>query len=632
MLQLENSRVRIIASEDGRSIVLTDLPQRMSWMVDTSSMTFRRHGQGDAACPPVPGSHIPTPAETLGAGQATQRDGAIEFAYALPDGDIRITWTLAHDHVTLALRCENDNVEFVALPGAIMPVAGSHELLLPIYQGVLLRGTDEPWEHTCEPAGHLGFSMHMAAAVGEAGALLITQESATDWAGTFGQGAKGPFVVFEQRRCPIDGWYERSVRLYPVKHDITAICKRYRQRVIERGDFVGWDEKIAAKPIVENLFGALMAFVGYNKTDQIDYVESARKLKAYGFDSILYYSTRLCHYSLDFKMGGDDPIWLSDEEIKQMRQIPGTLLSPWAWVYEALDDGSAERLAMFRHDAQGKPRIHWQIDDYRWYEVCTPYQIEFIKRRLATDMQAMDWIHYDVNAMRPGLPCFSTDHATHNHTPMGRRRDMDFIRELLSPATNGNRIVSSEGFVDHYAGAYDIGSTKILPAWGDTPCIPVPMTMLVFHDSCIHDWWEVHNYNEHPGFAKEEPSRVGVNCCGRPETKAAMDALYGCPPNLFPFGKQYAWADIATRRTYSYIVKLDDPQVQQAIRAALPVAKLHKRIGRQELLSFKPVTNDYAVQSTTFADGTRIVANLSDQDRQTDDFGPVPAQTWRELR
>ncbi len=629
MLEIGNEQIRIIAGEDGQSIVLTDGARRMSWMLDPATMTYRRYSQGDDACPAAPRRSIDAPTKSLGAGTATRRDTAIEFTYALPDGPVRMTWTLAPDHIKLILRCENDNIEFVTLPGAFVPLAGRHHLLLPIYQGVLFRGSDELWDTTIEPGGHDRIAMHMAAVVGDAGALLVTQESVTDWACTFGQGNKGPFVAFEQRRCPIDGWYEREVRLYPVKNDITSVCKRYRRRVIERGDFVGWDEKIAAKPIVEKLFGALIAFVGYNKTDQIDYVESARKLKGHGFDTVLYYSTRMGHYSLDFQMGGDSPIWLSDDQVQRLRAIPGTLLAPWAWIYEAPDDGSAQRQAIFRRDAKGRPCQHWQIDQQRWYEVCTPYQIEYIKGRLATDLGAMDWIHYDVAAMRPGIWCFSTDHAPHDHKPLTMRGDLEFTRQLLSPDTNGNRIVSSEGFADHYAGVYDIGSTKILPAWGDVSFIPVPMTMLVFHDSCVHDWWEVHNYNQHPGFAEPVNHRVGVNCCGHAETKAAMDALYGCPPNLFPFGKQYAWADIQTRKTYSYIVRIDDDQVHRAIQAALPVARLHKQIGRLELVSFEAVTEDYAVQTTVFADGMRIVANVSDQDRQTDALGLVPANSWR---
>ena len=32
--------------------------------------------------------------------------------------------------------------------------------------------------------------------------------------------------------------------------------------------------------------------------------------------------------------------------------------------------------------------------------------------------------------------------------------------------------------------------------------------------------------------------------------KAAMDALYGSPPSVFPFGRQYTWVDKQARTTH----------------------------------------------------------------------------------
>jgi len=630
MLELRNETIRLTVREDAGEIVVTDLPRRCSWRLDASRVAYRRYGSGGHECPEIVRGKIPMDREHLAGGRAEKRGSAIQITYSLPEGTIRYTWRLAEDHVEIGLACNMDSVEFIALPGAFVPIEGSHQIAVPIYQGVICKDSGRLWERSFPSGGHECFSMAMGAVIGETGALLVTQESVTDWVGTYGQAEAGPFFVFEQRRCPVDGWYERRVRLYPVDNNITAICKRYRRRVIERGEFASWDEKIERKPIVENLFGALFAFLGYNRTDQIDYVASARRLKEYGFGAIFYYPVRLCHYSLDFKMGGDEPIWLSDEQIQAIHQIPGSYVSPWAWIYEGLDDGSQQMRRIFRHDKNGELVPGWRIDQFQWYAVCTPYQIEHIKHRLETDMKQMDWIHYDVTAMRPGHVCFNTHHAAHGNRPMGRREDLEYTRRLLGPATNGNRIVSSEGFVDRYTSSYDIGSTKIYPNWGDSPFIAVPMTMLVFHDSCIHDWWEVHNYNRHAGFADDQDHGIGWNSCGKPEKKAAMDALYGCPPNLFPFGKQYAWVDIETRQTYSYLVRLEDDEVQRAIRAALPVARLHKQIGRCEMVSFDFVTDDYAVQTSVFSDGTRIVANISDEDRDTP-HGLLKANSWRRI-
>ena len=99
---------------------------------------------------------------------------------------------------------------------------------------------------------------------------------------------------------------------------------------------------------------------------------------------------------------------------------------------------------------------------------------------------------------------------------------------------------------------------------------------------------------------------------------------------MFPFGRQYYFPEgYEAHKTESYDVHLDDTEVQRALRAALPVARLHRQIGKLELLSFDFVTSDCVVQTTLFADGTRIVANISDEDKDTDEYGRLPANGWK---
>jgi hypothetical protein len=254
-----------------------------------------------------------------------------------------------------------------------------------------------------------------------------------------------------------------------------------------------------------------------------------------------------------------------------------------------------------------------------------------MKGRFAGDMSAMGWVHYDVSAMWGGLNCFNKGHALHGGKPLGRIADVNWVRTLFSEATVGNRVVSSEGFGDHYAAWYDIGTTKLMPSAAERPsAVPVPMTMLVFHDSCIHDWWEVHNYNEHEGFPISElPHGVGRTGCGLPRLKAAQDALAGCPPNVFPFGRQYRWTDFAKRQTASYVIRLEDAAVQEALAAALPVTRLHRRIGMCELLSLEFLSEDRLVQASAFSDGTRVVANLSPRPQEVPRLGLLGPHSWR---
>jgi hypothetical protein len=617
MLTAGNGKVELAVEEDGSRLLLADKARGLVWRADLAGPGYRTAG-GDGAFRP------------LGPGSVEEKGSTLVASYPAGSGSIRFVFALGDDHVEVRLECDADEVEAVALPGPFFPREGSCEVAVPLYQGALFGQNGPEWEMTVRHGGHLSFSMAMGAVLGERGGLLVCHESPANWTVKVGRTADGPMFQFVHGRCPVDGWAGATLRLYPTDAGVTAACRRYRARVTERGDLVTWEEKIARKPILKSLFGGMMAFIGYNASPEIDYAGGARALRQLGFESVFYYPVRMFQYSLDFQMGGDAPIWLSDEEIGAIRAVDGAHVSPWAWVVEGLDDGSDAMRSIFKKGPDGQPIPNWQIDQQRWYLVCTPYQIEHVKERLAGDMAAMDWIHFDVSAVWAGKRCFDTGHALHDGRPMGCLGDMEWTRRLFSPETVGNRAVSSEGFNDHHAAFYDIGSTKMMPPmpW-DPDCVPVPMTMLVFHDSCIHDWWELHNYNAHSGFGLSAlPHGVGTQGCGQPALKAAMDALYGCPPNLFPFGKQYGWVDIATRESYSYTVRVDDEEVQTALRAALPVARLHKTTGMQDMTSFELLSEDRAVQATTFADGTRIVANLSEHEAEAPDLEPLPPHSW----
>jgi hypothetical protein len=546
-------------------------------------------------------------------------DGGVELVYE---------WRLLGDGVEVTLRCPQGAaaVSWASLPGSFAPAAGGLTLALPVMQGVLYDGRGDAFEERLGYGGHTWLSMAMLGYLAPGAGLLAANESVTDWQATVGRPAAGPpyaYVVQNASLGALDG--PRALRLYPTDGALTALCKRYRQRVRERGPWKSWGDKTAERPAVGRLFGALMAFIGYNQ-DQIDYVDACRRLKARGFDRVFVYPVRFNTYSDRFFMGGDPPIALDDGAIAAIRAL-GFDVAPWTWVYEALDDGSQRTRARFARDAAGQAIPKWRIDQFQWYLCCTPSQRDFVRQQYQGPMAAMTWAHFDVNATVGPHECYALDHPAHPGTALSRAADQAFLRELLGAATNGDRVVSSEGLRDCLVDVYDIGTTKLLPAWGERPCWTVPMTLLVYHDVIVHDWWELHNYNAAGGFANT--SRWGCQRDGAPHHKAAMDALYGCPPNVFPFGRQYRWVDRAACTTESYVVRLDDPPVQEALAAALPVARAHRRTGPQELLSHAFLSEDGAVQRTEFADGTRVFANFGDRAQVVSDVGRLDPVSWK---
>jgi hypothetical protein len=157
------------------------------------------------------------------------------------------------------------------------------------------------------------------------------------------------------------------------------------------------------------------------------------------------------------------------------------------------------------------------------------------------------------------------------------------------------------------------------------------MTSLVFHDALVHDWWEVDNYNNphHRSQHGREKAYFPLGG-GWMRLQAAQDALAGWPPNVMPFGSQYAFIEgQMSKGTELYRYNLDMPDVKEALALALPVARLHGKVGKVACESHETLAADGSVQATTFADGTKVAANYSDERREVAGFGVLEAKSWK---
>ena len=621
-LQLTNAALTLTYGRQDGQVVVHDHKRGLRWQLDLATRCYWTAGE---------------PGVLPRATEVEQLDaGALRETFVVLGKSITYVWRLLDDsaglnglEVTLAFDHAEGELESVALPGSFAPQAQALTLALPIMQGLLYDGRSEPFTRNLHQGGHEGFSMAMAGYMTPAGSLLLSVEDYAEWSAQFGKHAdgdsQGGIYVYARQAASLGACrYPRRVRLLLADAGVTALCKAYRTRVQQRGDWKSWADKIAEKPSLERLFGGLMTFIGYNASD-LDYVAACRKLRDYGFERAFIYPVSFNHYSQQFLMGGDKPIRLSDEVVAAIKQL-GFDVSAWNWVYEGIDDGSEAMQRAFHRDVKGNRVPHWKMDEFQWYVCSLPGQIDYMKRAYATHEREMTWAHYDVTATVALPESFHLDPSWGLGETLDRRANLKLLRELLGPRTNGDRAVSSEGFNDMLSAAYDIGTTKLLPAFGAAPFWTVPMTMLVYHDSMIHDWWEVHNYNAHTGF--DHDLFVGHKAPGFPHEKAALDALYGSPPNVFPFGRQYEWVNLEKRITRSFSVAFEDAAVQEALAAALPVTKLHRRIGPLELVSHEFLSDDGAVQATVFADGTRVIANFGDAPFVVDGVGEVGAKSW----
>lgn len=616
MIAIHNDNLTVACGPNGRDLAIVDEKRGTRWALDEQTLVWGNGADLTRRYPLLP---LAARAEnndrivvTCGATDGPHpREASLEIRYTLHDDCIEVRLPVS----------ARDDIRFISMPGGFAPAGERLRLLLPIMQGMLWdgRGPDMEDSHHMDlirgEGSHDGFSMALIGYLGERGGLLLTAETRDDARWWFGKDPSGRFWAANLQVDSLGTMrYERIVRIYPTNADIVALARRYRKRVQERGRFITWDDKIAARPGLERLFGALMCFVGYCQ-DDIDYVDGCRKLKAYGFDRALVYPARFNVYREGISMGGRPAVRLSGEQVAAIEAL-GYDVAPWSWLNEALDDGTGPIRQMLRRNPQGEVMPHWAMDDQQWYHVCPSFIEAHQQDALDNLLSDMTWDHFDVLACVPPLECYALDHPRHAGRPLSRAEERECIRRAFLADQARGWAVSSENFNDAYSREYDLGSVKAWPQYSPWPFWPVPLTMLVYHDSLIHSWWEVHNYNS-PWFSRRvnliRPRAVGPLFeygGGRPRLMAALDALMGCPPDVFPFGAQYGWTGRG-HETFLYRYRFEDPEVQLALREALPVARLHRRIGRQEMVHFKILSEDGCVQESAFADGTRVVANFS---------------------
>ena len=618
--QVTNQALSLCCEEDGSGLTLLDRQRDVRWRLDEETLVY---GTG--------GDLRQCHALRLVAARIVGEDALLVVLRA-GDRELEMCYHLRADHVELRLPPPAAaDIRCVSMPGSFVPEGETPRLLIPIMQGMLWNGRGEPFEAIHGESGHTGFSMPFVGYLATRGGLLTVAETRDDVQWWLGKGEDGRYWAANLQIASLGTMrYERVARIFPTESDIVGVAARYRRYVQDAVRFVSWEEKLTERPALARLFGTLFCFIGYCQ-DDLDYAAECARLKAYGFDRALVYPARFNTYGGDIQMGGRPAIDLSHAEVARITAL-GYDVAPWSWLNEALDDGSDRIRKLLNRNAQGDALKHWAIDKQQWYHVCASC-VEAHQRQVLTEGIAdMTWDHFDVLACVPPMECQALDHVHHPGHPLTRTEARDGIRRTFLADRERGLPVSSEGFNDAYSLEYDIGSVKAWPQYGPWPFWPVPLTSLVYHDSLLHSWWEVHNYNSHYFGRTGAGAGLFEYGGGRPRLMAALDALMGAPPDLFPFGGQYGWTGRG-KETFLYQFRFDDAEVQVALRAALPVAQLHRRTGPQAMVHFKILSEDGYVQESAFADGTHVVANFSRDirgDNETDGNGPLMPESWRE--
>jgi len=622
MMELDGGTVRLSMEDDGTAVVLTDKARGTVWRLDEATrLASRTAGRFD--CGPWQAGKS-GPVVPLGRGKAEREGpGSVRAVHHGPAGKAILLWTVEKDRVRVTAGPGGaDAVSALSLPGTFRP-EGAFSSAVPLGQGVLHSGDGPPFYRPLTGSGHGGgFTLAVFGQVAEKGGLAVIAGTDADASLNWEKTADGRVDLNWVQHASMGALtYPRETVLVPVDRGVTAVCRTYREHEKARRRFKAWPEKISERPALEGLFGAAIVFVGYVRDTKLDYADAFRRLKAGGIDRA-YVLPVLMASTLDMgeAMGGP-PTDIRDL-LPLIREL-GWLAGSFIYLTDGPEEGGGLRLG-----ADGKPNMAWQIGDRKWFRFSPAHRAEWARRFLDGDLKGLDAVHYDV------LTCvrFQEDYSPGSRTDA--RQDAEAMRKMLDDTTRRGLIVSSEGFLDRMTPHYDIGSTKFSHGFLEGEYAVVPMTMLVYHDSAIHTWWEVDNYNnpEHrTQFGRGLSERLWWNG-GSPRLQSAMDALMGTPPDIFPFGAQYNYVPHSHPKTYLYRPSLDSEAVRTAVAMAKPVMELHRRVGKLGMTGHRLVTPNGAVQETAFADGTRVVANFANVPMEGPDGAVLPPESWREIR
>ena len=620
MPEIQDERFRLRMNDDGTGVALEDLARRQAWRLDESTRLAAcgQRTAGDFA----DGSQAikEGTVRLLGVGKA-QRLGIhrIEVQYRLGAGELRLSWVLEPDGLHVLAEGRGD-LTWLALPGTFTPdPAGNFTAAIANAQGILHTGKGLPFRRVLASGGHAnGYSMAMFGQLADRAALLVVAETDDDALCHWEKTAAGQIrLMWLQRPCYDKLAYPREVVIIPTAPDVTSLCKTYRRYEAARGRIVTWEQKLARRSVLEQLFGATIVFVGYHQDDQLDYVDSFRRLKAAGIDRAFVYPAYLSS-SIDISAMGVAPIDIR-RHLPLLKEL-GYAAGSFIYITDGSADAGPEGLLA---GPDGEPVLSWQIDQLKWFVHSASRRKEWARRLLSQEHAGLDGIHYDVLCSCEPREDWSPLHRD------DRRADRQRRIEVLLLAAERNMIVSSEGFQGRLTPHYDLGSTKYAHMLGGEEYCLAPMTMLVYHDCAIHMWWEVDNYNnfEHrTQFGRGQTGRLNWGG-GALRQQAAIDALLGCPPDIFPFGLQYNYVPHSHPKIYTYRFRLEDPLVAEAIELAKPVAQLHRRIGKLEMVEHRMHRPDGALQETVFADGTRVIANFANVALEAPG-GPLAPETW----
>ncbi len=395
--------------------------------------------------------------------------------------------------------------------------------------------------------------------------------------------------------------YERKIRyVFFDKGGYVAMAKRYRQYAQETGLFKTLTEKRQERPDVDKLVGSANVWFHWKDNRTMGH-EMYREMKALGLSRILWSTGAPSEIVAELnELGALTSCYDIYQDAMHPKHFPKLDNVNRRWTSEAWTNDDI----MINSD--GVHHTSWPVtgkDGKKYFcgVLCDRQLLPYARKRMEPELEKTEFLcrFIDTTTAARWRECYHPEH------PMMRRECKGYRMDLLKYVSGELGLVcgaeaghdAAVPYTDYFEGMTSLWPYRV-PNSGHKPfeewtTVPeavakfqtghyyrLPLFQLVYHDCMVTSWYWGDYNNKLPALWKR---------------RDLFNILYGTSP-LYAFGQEL-W-------------ERDKERLVESYKAIIPVVRA---VGYSEMLSHEWLTEDHAVQRTTFANGVTVMVNLGDE-------------------
>ena len=524
---------------------------------------------------------------------------------AVPGLEFRITALLIGSELVfdIAAKEPGPGMTMMHWPKAVETGATAADLaVIPRMQGMLLPG-DWPVAVVAEDlCNSRSFYMPWWGQISDGKGVQAILETSADAGGWYHHPKGGPTLIGPSWYPTLGSFgYLRTIR-YVFSDNATHVtmAKRYRQHVIDRGDFVPLRQKLVRTPALDEVIGRPVVHVGalyhfvpeasmfnkekiennYQLVTYDEILASLEKLKTKGIDSAYVHLDGWGYYGYDDGHPDVVPVGMEQGGLEGMKKVADRCaeMGYFFAVHDQYRDfylnaaSFDDRLAATHVDGTRDYTSTWCGGPQT---ILSPrFAAEYVRRN-------HDWFaNHGVHVRGAYLDVFSVvplEESNQPTQPVTRAQCAEYRRDCFDVLLARGYVVSSEEPTDYLVKTIEMvhhGPYYTTPnLGGGDPCgIPIPLFNLVYHDSLMTPW----DMGEDGGWGIPNGDAGRIHCvlnAGMPYVSPGADDL--------------------------------------AIAHTKEAAQLQKRLAFAEMTNHEFLDATRRQQRSTFSDGTTVTVDFA---------------------